>query len=226
MAQRRLDTRRRPSSAEAISRVVKGRNRDTAWYAIIDEWPAVRDLCGSRRTFDQEGTSAQPFRFGGDGCGRRVRRDRRRLRVDDGGCSYACGGGRVLGLGPLPRTPGLATRHGSCARRISKAAYVLRCAAPSTAGESCRSTGTRSAQVVRWYLHRGPGQRGLHRQSRSRDRAPSCRGVPTPPRSERFPSVPAGPRTRPYAANAGYVRPEETVLAGLTGSSAARACTS
>jgi hypothetical protein len=24
--------------------VVKGRNRDTAWYAIVDdEWPAVRD---------------------------------------------------------------------------------------------------------------------------------------------------------------------------------------
>lgn len=48
--------------------VVKGRNRDTAWYACIDsEWPVLKD--GFERwldpaNFDAEGRQRQPLRFG------------------------------------------------------------------------------------------------------------------------------------------------------------------
>ncbi|QWF84994.1 GNAT family N-acetyltransferase [Amycolatopsis sp. CA-230715] len=46
--------------------VVKGRNRDTAWYSIIDsEWPAVRDRFTAwlhPDNFDAEGTQRTPLR--------------------------------------------------------------------------------------------------------------------------------------------------------------------
>jgi len=47
--------------------VVKGRNRDTAWYSIIDtEWPAIRDRLTdwlAQDNFDDQGrqrTSLRP----------------------------------------------------------------------------------------------------------------------------------------------------------------------
>lgn len=45
--------------------VVKGRNRDTAWYSIIDtEWPALREACEAWLTpenFAADGRQVQPL---------------------------------------------------------------------------------------------------------------------------------------------------------------------